>query len=279
MSYRQTLIDLIKAPSAVPVEQLDITVGTVKTAYLQAGNGPAVICLHGAGAGAVTWYPSLGALAEKYRVIVPDIIGYGESDKPDGAYDRPFFAAWLRDFMQALGIARAHIVGLSQGGAIALQLALENPELVDKLVLVDSAALGAQPSLLSFISMLWMNLLPSDAASRFQSRFLLNDTAKRAPAHRHYSVEVLKKLGGKQAFSQGRGAAVAPMAEAELQCIDHQTLIVWGEDDNFFPMSHGQAAAEKMPNASFQSVPGAGHLPLMDQPEIFNQALLKFLAS
>ena len=168
-NYRQALIDKIN----VPVEQREVTAGFIKTAYLSAGDGLQVVCLHGAGAGAVTWYPSIAALAEHFHVIVPNMVGYGESDKPNAAYDRPYFAVWLRDFLTALGISKAHIVGLSQGGAIALQFALENPEMVERLVLVDSGALGAKPSFCPFFGMFWMNSIPSVTANRFVSRYLL----------------------------------------------------------------------------------------------------------
>ena len=272
-NYRQALIDKVE----VPVEQKQVTVGSVQTAYLSAGNGLPVVCLHGAGAGAVTWYPSIAALAERFHVIAPDIVGYGESDKPNAAYDRPYFAAWLRDFLSALGISKAHIVGLSQGGAIALQFALENPEMVERLVLVDSGALGAQPSFFPFFGMVWMNSIPSIAANFFVSRYLLVKPENRDPNHGHYSLQVLKKSGGKNAFKQGRGAAVSTMPEGELRQIQHQTMIIWGEDDNFFSIAYGEAAARIMPNAKLHRIQDAGHLSLMDQPIIFNKALIQFL--
>jgi 2-hydroxymuconate-semialdehyde hydrolase len=272
-NYRQALIDKIE----VPVDQKQVTAGAVKTAYLSAGKGVPVVCLHGAGAGAVTWYPSIAALAEHFHVIAPDIVGYGESDKPTAAYDRPFFASWLRDFLTALDISKAHIVGLSQGGAVALQFALENPDMVERLVLFDSGALGAKPSFRPFFGMFWMNSLPSVAANRFISRYLLANPKSRDPNHGLYSLQVLKKPGGKKAFQQGRGAAVSTMPEAELLRIRHQTMIIWGEDDNFFPIAYGETAARIMPNAKLHRIQNAGHLPLMDQPTIFNKALIQFL--
>jgi 4,5:9,10-diseco-3-hydroxy-5,9,17-trioxoandrosta-1(10),2-diene-4-oate hydrolase len=272
-NYRQALIDKIE----VPVEQKEVTAGAVKTAYLSAGDGLPVVCLHGAGAGAVTWYPSIAALAEHFHVIAPDIVGYGESDKPNAPYDRPYFSAWLRDFLSALEISKAHIVGLSQGGAIAMQFALENPEMVERLVLVDSGALGAKPSFWPFFGMFWMNSIPSVAANRFISRYLLINPANRDPNLGRYSLQVLKKPGGKNAFKQGRGAALSTMPEGELRHIRHQTLILWGEDDNFFSIAYGEAAAQIIPNAKLYRVQDAGHLPLMDQTKVFNRALLQFL--
>jgi len=272
-NYRQALVAKIKGP----VEQGEVAAGSVKTAYLSAGDGQPVICLHGAGAGGVTWYPSIDAIAKDFHVLAPDIVGYGESDKPNAAYDRPYFAAWLRDFLSALGVSKAHIVGLSQGGAIALQFALESPEMVDKLVLVDSGALGAQPSFWPFVGMVWMNIIPSAMANRFLSRYLLFKPENRDPNHGHYSVEVLKRLGGKNAFTQGKGAAVSAIPKESLRQIKNQTLIIWGQDDNFFSIEHGEVAAQIIPNAKFQRIQDAGHLPLMDQPEVFNKVLNDFL--
>lgn len=274
VNHRQALIDKIETP----IRQGQIVAGSVKTSYLSAGEGPPVILLHGAGAGAVTWYPSISAISKEFHVIAPDIVGYGESDKPSGAYDRPYFSAWLNEFLSALEIPKAHIVGLSQGGAIALQFALDYPELVDKLVLIDSGALGAKPSFLPFIGMLWMNCVPSRLANRFFSRYLLFNPENRDPNLGYYSIEILKREGGKNAFAQGRGSAVSAMPEEFLRRIKNETLIIWGENDQLFSVEQGEAAARIMPNATLYRIQDAGHLPLMDQPDIFNKALLGFLS-
>lgn len=273
VNYREALIEKIDAP----VERGQILAGSVQTAYLSAGEGFPVVCLHGAGAGAVTWYPSIGPISKNFHVIAPDIVGYGESDKPDASYDRAYFSKWLKDFLSALNIPKAHIVGLSQGGAIALQFALDNPELVDKLVLVDAGALGARPSFASFFGMLWLNNFPSSLANRFYSQYILFNPDNRDSNHAHYSVEVLRSKGGKNAFRQGRGAAVSTIPEASLRQITKDTLIIWGENDQLFSISYGEAAAKIMPNARLYRIRNAGHLSLMDQPEVFNKAILGFL--
>ena len=252
-------------------------VGLVNTAYLSAGSGYPVICLHGGGAGAVTWYPTIGPLAQHFHVIAPDIVGYGESDKPDAAYDKIYFAAWLKQLFGELGIAKAHIVGLSQGGAIALQFALDYPELVDKLVLVDSGALGAQSPTLAIVGMVWLNTWPSKMANWFFSRYILFKREGRDPNHSRYSIEVLKRKGGKKAFTRGRGAAVSELPQAALRRIKNKTLVIWGENDRLFPIEYGARAAEIMPDANLLSIKDAGHLPLMDQPLIFNRAVENFL--
>jgi 2-hydroxymuconate-semialdehyde hydrolase len=272
-NYRQEIINRIE----VPVEQREVTAESVKTAYLSAGSGPPVVCLHGAGAGAVTWYPSISALAEHFHVIAPDIVGYGESDKPNAAYDRPYFASWLRDFFLALEIPKAHVIGLSLGGAISLQFSFENPEMVEKLVLVDSCALGAQTPFGALFGFFWLYTFPSVAANRYNSRYLVAKLENIDPNFGPYSLQVVKKPGGKNVFWQGMGAAVSAMSEEELRQIQHQTLIIWGEDDNFLSIASGEAAAQIMPNAKLHRIQDAGHIPFMDQPEVFNDILLQFL--
>ena len=273
INYRKSLIDKIEGL----VEQKETTVESVKTAYLTAGSGYPVIFLHGAGAGAVTWYPSIGAVSEKFQVIVPDIVGYGESDKPNAPYDRPYFSKWLKGFLKELKISKAHIVGLSQGGAIALQFTIDNPEMVDKLILVDSAGLGAKVSFWALIGTIWMNNFPSFQANRFNSPFILHKPTNRDPNHSLYSIAVLKEKGGKNAFRQGRGSAVTKISIELLQQIKNETLIIWGENDKLFPIEYGEMATKFISNSKFHSIQNAGHLPLMDQPAIFNKTLMDFL--
>ncbi|TCJ12203.1 alpha/beta hydrolase [Flaviaesturariibacter flavus] len=263
----------------VAVEESEIMVGAVRTAYLSAGTGHPVILLHGAGAGAVTWYPAIAAVAKLFHVLAPDIVGYGESDKPAAPYDRRYFSKWLKDFLVNLNISRAHIVGLSQGGAIALQFAIDNPEMVDKLVLVDSAGLEAKVSFWSLFGMVWLNTFPSMIASRFNAHFILYKPENRDPNHSLYSVAVIKSTGGKNVFRLGRGAAVSKIDDVSLQQIKSKTLIIWGKQDRMFSVEAGERAARIIPHAKIHIIGNAGHLPLIDQTEIFNKHLTDFLNS
>lgn len=271
--HRQALIDSIDAT----VTQSNVDVGSVKTAYLSAGSGQPLILLHGGGAGAVTWYPSIAALSKQFWVIAPDIVGYGESDKPNADYDKAFFSNWLKEFFLALDIPRAHVVGLSQGGAIALQFVLDDPQMVEKLVLVDSGGFGAKPSFAAFFSMILMNIFPSSLSDQLFSRYLLFDPKNRDPNHSSYSIDVLRSNGGQNAFKQGQGKAVSELPKDSLNRIRNQTLVVWGENDRLFPIKYGKNATAEIPNAEFLSIKDAGHLPLMDQTKIFNKSVLDFL--
>jgi len=124
--------------------------------------------------------------------------------------------------------------------------------------------------------MILMNIVPSIISNRFASRYLLTNTEERSESCFLLGGSSEKK-GGKKAFTQGRGAAVSVISEKSLRRIQKQTLIIWGEEDNFFSIEHGEAAAQIIPDAKLPRIKGAEHLSLMDQPEEFNKALLDFL--
>lgn len=120
-----------------------VQAGAIKLHYHEAGNGPVLLCIHGGAPGAFGW-GNLGrnmeSLAKYFRVIVVDLPGYGQSDKPKQQHGRnAMYARCIVDMMDALSIDRAHILGMATGGAVAIRIAVENPELVNKLILVSSA--------------------------------------------------------------------------------------------------------------------------------------------
>ncbi len=109
------------------------------------------------------------------------------------------------------------------------------------------------------------------------SRYLLVNPKNRDSNYTNYSLQMLKKQGGKNIFTKGKGAAVSAIPEDELRKIKSQTLIIWGEYDKLFSISHGETAARIIPNAKLHRIHNADHLPLMNQPKIFNKTLLQFL--
>ena len=268
----------------VPTEQRSVDAGSIKTAYLTAGNGEPVILLHGAGYGAIQWYTVIGALSAHFQIVAPDVVGYGESDKPSAPYDRPFFSAWLQSFVKALSLEKVSLVGTSQGGAIALQYTLDNPEKVNRLVLVNSAGLGKVAQEVPWnvkLSMMWQNLFPSPGSSQwFLEHHALFDPGKLDQAMielEEYGREVLRMPGGRRVFWLGRGRAVEPIPVERLGRILHPTLLIWGEVDRSFPLSSARAAAEMMPNAQLRVISKAGHTCFLEKPGEFNEVLLQFL--
>src|SRR6202171_4330837 len=113
-----------------------VRAGGIDTFYLDAGSGPPVILLHGLGATNASMLPTLWDLARDHRVLAPDLPGFGGSEKPIRSYDFPFFADWLREFMDGVGLDKADLVGNSLGGRIALEAGLSVPDRVNRMVLL-----------------------------------------------------------------------------------------------------------------------------------------------
>jgi len=123
-----------------------VTVDGTRIHYLEAGEGPPVVLLHGGiiDAATVSWPPVIDRLASDYRVLAPDLLGYGESDLPPGPYSIPRHAGVVADVLDELDLGPVTLVGLSMGGAVAIQLALDRPDLVDRLVPIDPFGLGQE---------------------------------------------------------------------------------------------------------------------------------------
>lgn len=281
---RVTVLKALIDRTGVPTEQLSVDAGTIRTRYLTAGSGKPVLLLHGAGKGGIQWYTVIGPLSDHFQVIAPDVVGYGESDKPSAPYDRSFFSTWLQGFVDALNLEKVSLVGTSQGGAIALQFVLDNPERVDQLVLVNSAGLGKVTQdvpLTLKLRMMWQELFPSSATSQwFLEHHALFDARKIDEAMldlEEYGREVLRMPGGRRAFWQGRGRGVEAIPVEQLEQILHPTLLIWGEEDQAFPLSLAEAAVEVIRNAQLRVVSRAGHICFLEQPAEFNHMLLEFL--
>ena len=120
----------------------DATVFSYKIHYLEAGRGAPVILLHGSGGEGARWMPTIQGLAPDFRVIAPDQIGWGASDKPLTIYHSGVFAEFLARFMKEIGVPKATLIGQSMGAVVALQMAVNYPQLVDRMVLVNTSGGG-----------------------------------------------------------------------------------------------------------------------------------------
>jgi len=264
----------------VPVEQTTIYAGTVKTAYLSAGKGHPVVFVHGTGVGGITWAPIFGTLSTNFHLIAPDIVGYGESDKPSAPYDRAFFCDWLRDFIDALGFFELSLVGSSQGGAIAVQFTLDQPDRVKSLVLVSPAGMSTKGIALGVkLGMIWVYTLPSKVSVRWMARYVVN--RPQSPWTENltkYFLEVIRSPGGRRVFWQGRGRAMRPFPTHLLRKIIHPTLVLWGERDLMLPLAHAERAKREISKAQLYVIKHAGHAVPLDQPEAFCSLVGHFLS-
>lgn len=285
---RTALLQKILDNIGVPVERLCVQGTNIKTSYLSVGVGKPLLLIHGgdAGAGGIRWFPVLGPLSSCFRLIVPDLVGYGESEKPFASYTRPFFSACLKNFIDTLGLKKVFLAGHSVGGAVALQFALDHPDNVERLVLVNAAGLGRGmmrvPAAVK-VRMMWQNLFPSLAASRwFLEHYGLFDpqTINETMVDvEEYGCEVVRNRGGRRVFWLGRGRVITPFSMEQIKRITQPTLLIWGEEDRNFPPSMARSTVKIMRNAQLCLIPRSGHNCHYDQPEIFVDKLKRFLTA
>lgn len=274
-----------------PIETASIAVGDLTFRFLVSGAGPPVVLLHGDGDSKVSWSWVLPTLARTHRVYALDLPGFASAPLAD--YSPARFARLVAAFLDALGIARAAVVGNSFGGLIALRLALAAPARVAALGLVDSAGLG-QAMVPLAASLAWPGYgeyalawgrTPHGAAQRawLSSALLFADPARIPAAW----VDEQKRLARQPAFAAATLAALRAIATPagqrdvllwHLSRLTMPTLVLWGANDLVFPAWQACAAAAQLRRGQLGIVPACGHLPHVERPAETARALAGFLA-
>ncbi len=263
--------------------------------YRTAGKGRVLLLVHGMAGSAVTWRHVMPALARRFTVLAPDLLGQGQSDKPRGEYSLGAHANTLRDLLDALGYKRATIVGQSLGGGVAMQFAYQFPERCERLVLVDSGGLGREVTF--YLRMLTVPgfeyVFPFVCTPRLRDAGNLVATClgragiRSTPASQEIwrSYASLAEADGRQAFFRSlndvidlSGQAVSALRRL-YQAAQLPTLIVWGAEDPFIPVRHAVAAHEAIPGSRLEIFEGVGHYPHCEAPERFVAVLVDFIAS
>ena len=257
----------------------------VRTHYLEAGEGPPLVLVHGGGAGADSlgnWQDCFPILTRHFRVIAPDMIGFGRTDKPspdDYTYDQPGRNRHMAAFLDAMGLSGVAIVGNSMGGATAIGVALDRPELIGTLVLMGSAGLPIperpSPHLLQNLhydftmegmrrvigGLTAPGFVPSEAMVRYRYD-LVDDEASRA-ALAAINAETRK---GTLNYDEDR-----------LRTIHQPTLVVNGKEDGVSILPRAYRFLELLPNSWGYIVPHCGHWAMIEATEDFCGAVLRFL--
>jgi pimeloyl-ACP methyl ester carboxylesterase len=262
--------------------------------YRRAGQGEAVLLIHGLAGSSRTWRHVMPELARTNDVIAPDLMGHGESAKPMGDYSLGAHASGLRDLLASLDIPSATVVGHSFGGGVAMQLAYQHPELCDRLVLVSSGGLGREVSWLLRILALplaeqlmpivfprWVADRGSDVSRFLQRRGL--EAPRLGEMWRAYSS--LAGAENRKAFVRTMRTVIEPggqnvSALDRLYLASHlPTLIVWGDRDQIIPVAHARVAHEAIAGSRLEILPGVGHFPHVEAPDRFVAVLAEFLAA
>jgi pyruvate dehydrogenase E2 component (dihydrolipoyllysine-residue acetyltransferase) len=253
---------------------------------LQAGprTGTPLVFLHGLGGSQSTWQLVLGDLATKYRVMAFDLPGHGRSGKPAPAtvdYSIEGLAAAVAAALESLNAKPAIIVGHSLGGAVAISIALQHPERVKGLVLVDSVGLGREisPELL---------YLMSGAGDRDTAKHLLSlfyeDQRLVTDRGVDEMAQYLMMAGAWESQQAIAGSAFADSQqqsglETRLSELKVPALIAWGELDRVIPASHAFAAVSALPDSLLKVITGVGHVPQVERSKVLSLAIQRFAKS
>jgi pimeloyl-ACP methyl ester carboxylesterase len=275
-------------------ELLRVDIHGHSVGYRRAGQGEAVLLIHGLAGNSRTWKDVMPHLARTHDVIAPDLLGHGESAKPMGDYSLGAHASGLRDLLVILGVPSATIVGHSFGGGVAMQLAYQHPELCDRLVLIGSGGLGREVSwllraltvpgaeqLAPLLFPRWFADCGSDA-SRFLRR---RGVAAPLLGEVWRAYTSLAGTQNRKAFLRTIRTVIEPGGQT-VSAIDRlylaahlPTLIVWGERDAIIPVAHAHVAHDAIPGSRLVILPGVGHFPHTEAPEQLLDALTDFLAT
>jgi pimeloyl-ACP methyl ester carboxylesterase len=266
-----------------------------RRAFICAGQGPALLLIHGIGDSSATWSQLIPALARNHTVVVPDLLGHGASDKPRADYAVAAYANGMRDLLSILGIDRASIVGHSLGGGIAMQLAYQYPERCERLVLVSTGGvsrdvhpflrLAAAPA--AGLALPLLDLGATRTAVRGALHLLrrLNTDAGRDADDFLRVFDALPDGSSRRAFLRTVRAAVdwrgqhVTMLDRAYLAADLPTMIVWGKRDVVVPYSHALVAHAALPGSRLETFEDAGHFPHHSDPARFVRVLAEFFAT
>jgi pimeloyl-ACP methyl ester carboxylesterase len=263
---------------------LSADAGGIRTNYLEAGKGDeTVLLIHGSGPGVTSyanWRLVIPALAEDFHVIAPDMVGFGYSDRPKGVnYSLDTWADQTLGLMDTLGIEKAHLIGNSFGGSIALRIASRHPDRVGKLVLMG--AMGVPFEITEGLDRVWGYDGTIEDMRRVldvfaYSRELVNEEL----AQVRYKGS--NEPGFQEAFSSMFPAPRQRWVEAmttpddDIRALPHRTLIVHGREDKVIPVSNSYRLEELIENADLAVFSKCGHWSMIERTADFNRLVRDF---
>lgn len=270
-----------------------VVVHGYRRAYRKAGSGPALLLLHGLACDSSTWNDVMAPLAEHFTVIAPDLLGHGESDKPDADYSLGGYANGMRDLLTILGIDKVTVVGHSFGGGVAMQFAYQFPDRVERIVLVSTGGLGREVT--PAIRMLtlpgmgmalqvatmrpWRGAVAGTMRSLARTGWsATRDLAEVADIYENFADPAARKAVQRLTSHvlNWKGQFVTMTDRTYLARIV-PVMVVWGDDDRVIPASHAEIARQQA-MSDVHVLPDSGHFPHRDHPEVFVDLLQSFVA-
>jgi pimeloyl-ACP methyl ester carboxylesterase len=249
-----------------------------KIRYLESGNSDdAMVLIHGLGASADRWEYVIPLFTENFHVIVPDLIGFGYSDKPLVDYTPAFFADFLKKFLKTMSIKKPVLIGSSLGGQVIIEFTAKNNELVKKLVLVSpsGAMRHSTPALDAYIM---AALYPNEDGAKTAFEMMTGSARKIDRKIIRGFVERMQLPNAKMAFmSTLLGLKNSDAVTNKLRFISVPTLIVWGQKDPVIPINYADAFVSSIKDCRFYRMDGSGHTPYVDDPKSFAKIVTNFI--
>lgn len=270
------------------VVQRFVTVNGIRIHCAEAGSPgvePLLLMVHGWAGSAADWQPLLRALPDRVHAVAPDLPGCGLSDKPDSAYDIPWFLDTLHALCDGLGAPRIVLAGHSMGGQIAVHFTARYPAMVEKLLLIDPGGLEGEEGLNQRLARLGpvVNLAFSLNTRLFITWAMRTNVLYNPPqeslraAVDATAVSILGRDGARALARVTRRIIGRAPVDALLPGIFQETLVLWGEHDRLLPPRWAQTFAARLPRASLRMIADAGHMPMLEQPAVVAEMIVRFL--
>jgi pimeloyl-ACP methyl ester carboxylesterase len=279
-----------RARTQQDLEHATFRVGRDELSAFVMGRGHPVLLLHGLGANKLSWLPLIGPLAERYRVIAVDLPGHGVSSKRRADHTPAYFAAVVRRLLDELGLDRVSLAGKSMGGRVALEVSATVPDRVSALVLLGPALAGLPfPFIAKFLHVVPTEIgaLPLPLRRQIVARTIrsLFAVPERLPDHAYRAgaeefIRVYRSGRARTALLSSVRGLVRDRPEAFWARVRENrapTLVLWGEEDRLVPLRLGRLLAEEMPRCRLEILPGVGHVPQFEVPEITADLVRGFL--
>ncbi len=255
----------------------------IPTNYHDVGEGQPVLLVHGSGPGVsayANWRLTIPALSKFYRVIAPDMVGFGFTDRPEKYnYSMDNWVKHIIGFMDALEIDKAHIVGNSFGGGLAIATALRYPERIDRMVLMGAA--GTRFELTEGLNAVW-GYTPSIENMRNLLDIFSADRSRVTDELARLRYEASIQPGVQESFSsmfpepRQRWVDALASSEIEIKTLPNETLIVHGREDRVIPLSSSLRLAELIKHSQLHVFGQCGHWTQIEHTDRFNQLLINF---
>lgn len=257
-----------------------VQIGEYNTHYVEAGEGPSVVLLHPACPGAhggLEFRHTIGPLSEHYRVLAPDLIGFGKTDPPSRLLTHPAYVEHIIGFLNAVDAVPAHVVGNCRGGLVAISLAGEHPELVRRLVLIGNAGGGVPPELEEKALKPYSEYVAERDVLKSSLGRCFFDAEKHIPDEAFEAqFEASKRQYGAYARLGGYPMDV-PNLKPLLAEMTVPTLFICGRDDKVLTLEQAMRGYAMTPGARLYAIPDCGLHPQLEHPDEFNRVLMQFL--